>query len=219
MPLLLPSCRNVLETGRIDVAHITGCENWILLRISEITALLSWKKDSQRLGCLSMRDLAQRATTIEKRLLEKKGERSTKTSNASPSSFIIDVCGVHAVTEIFVLAALTYLHVVVSGPNPNLPEIRLSVSKTISALQKFRYPQQLRSLAWPLCITGCMAEYNDRTAVRDLMATASASSIGGGKLCSIYLIIKECWRWRDNGQGLLDWSDAMISLGEHIFLI
>ncbi|KAH8799132.1 fungal-specific transcription factor domain-containing protein, partial [Xylogone sp. PMI_703] len=219
-PSLFPSCKQLLESGMIDLTWVTGCENWVWLQIAEISALLSWKNSAQRHGVLSMRELTQRATIIEKQLVERGEEQARATHGEHLPSFSgMGMHDVGAATTIFSLAALTYLHVVVSGPNPNLPEIRLSVSKTLTALKELEDPQLINSLAWPFCVTGCLAEKNDRAAVRGLLAAASISSKGVGNLWSAFRIVEECWRLRESEQGLWEWGGVMARLDEHTFLV
>ncbi|KAH8799118.1 fungal-specific transcription factor domain-containing protein [Xylogone sp. PMI_703] len=219
-PSLFPPCKHLLESGVIDLRWVTGCENWVWLQIAEITALLSWKNNSRRLGVLSMRELTQRATIIEKQLVERGEEQSRAThSKCVPPFSGIGVHDVNAVTTIFSLAALTYLHVVVSGPNPHLPEIRSSVSKTLTVLRELRYPQLIRSLAWPFCVTGCLAEKRDHAAVKDLLVLSGISPEGVGNLWSAFRIVEECWRLRESEQGRWEWRGVMASLDEHVFLV
>ncbi|KAH8799336.1 hypothetical protein F5884DRAFT_686798, partial [Xylogone sp. PMI_703] len=145
-----------------------GCETWVWLQIAEITALLSWKNNSQRLSILSMRELTQRAMVIEKKLL---------------------------------------------------PEIQLSVSKTLAALKELRDPQLIKSLAWPFCVTGCLAQKTDYTAIKNLLTSAGISPEGLGNLWSAFCIIEECWRLRECEQGLWEWRGVMARLNEHVFLV
>jgi hypothetical protein len=151
--------------GYIQLDKLMGCENWAMLLIMDIAVLNEWKKNSQASGKLSMRQLVSRGVQIEKRL-EDELEKNTSTiggfrehpmpSNAnsmeSDSEYISCV-----ITRIFACSALVYLHVVVSGPYPVLPEIRTSVSRTIAAFQMLPDQGVVRSLAWPFCIAGCMA--------------------------------------------------------------
>ncbi|RFU33839.1 hypothetical protein B7463_g2518, partial [Scytalidium lignicola] len=218
-PSLFPLCKNLLESNTIDMVWATGCRNWVWLQIAEVTALLSWKNNSQRLSILSIRELTQRAMAIEKQIEEKQNEHAKLIQCGSlPLTSEINMHDVNDVTAIFSLATLTYLHVVVSGPNPNLPEIKSSVSKTLAALKGLRDPQLTRNLAWPLCVTGCLAENGDRAIVEDLMVAAGTPSKQLGNLSSTLRIIKECWRLRDHEQGLWEWKGVMAYLDEHIFL-
>ncbi|KAH8798656.1 fungal-specific transcription factor domain-containing protein [Xylogone sp. PMI_703] len=213
---LFPSCKHFLESGMIDLTWMTGCENWVWLQIAEITALLSWKNNSQRLGILSMRELTQRAMVIERRLVERDREQVKATDGKSPPAFSsTEAHDVSAITTIFSSAALTYLHVVVSGPNPHLPEIQLSVSKTLTSLKELRDPQLIKSLAWPFCVTGCLAEKHDYAAVKALLVSPQ----GLGNIWSAFRVIEECWKLRESEQGRWEWKSVMASLDEHIFLV
>ncbi|KAH8822037.1 fungal-specific transcription factor domain-containing protein, partial [Xylogone sp. PMI_703] len=216
---LFQSCKHLLEPNLIDLTWVTGCENWVWLQISEIAALQSWKDDCQQLDILSLRELTRRATAIENKLT-KRDENRTESVGRIPSMSPtgIDLHDISAtITRIFSLAALTYLHVVVSGPNPNLPEIQSTVSKTLAKLKELNDRRLIRSLVWPFCVTGCLVEKKDRTTIKSLLIGTSLEE--PGNLWSAFRIIEECWKMRDSKQGHWEWRRAMASLNEHVFLI
>ncbi|KAH8805160.1 fungal-specific transcription factor domain-containing protein [Xylogone sp. PMI_703] len=166
-----------------------------------------------------MRELTQRAIAIEKQIEERHKEHTKLVKCGSlPSTPESSIRDVNDVTAIFGLAPLTYLHVVVSGPNPNLPEIKSSVSRTITSLKELRDPQLSRNLAWPFCVTGCLAANGDRVLINDLMAAAGPPSQQLGNLGSVFCVVEECWRLRGSEQGLWEWRSVMAHLDEHFFL-
>lgn len=143
---------------------VMGCQNWAMLSISKIACLDAWKRKSQKNGTLSMIELVKRATALETELTTTLDaftrDRKTPTNfnqldylpHLTPLSIHTDY-----LTKLYASSALTYLHVVVSGPYAELPEIRGNVCKTIEMLKQMPSSQMPRTLWWPILITGSMA--------------------------------------------------------------
>lgn len=139
--------KKVLEVFWIELENLFGCTSYIMTILYDIVSLDAWKKEAERLHKLSMSELVKRSVEIEERLhqqiskLKCAGEGSTSDLSTAQQE----------VSTIFALSALTYLHVVVSGANPHLPEIEESTAKTIFALQSLSDPSYLRHLVFPFC--------------------------------------------------------------------
>ena len=220
-------CENCLEVGGcIKLDKIMGSENWAMVCIMDIASLDEWKTKLQASGMLSIRDLADRAGDIERRL--EAGLNGIPAVGGSSSSTPLDhgsteremhdlVC---MITRAFACSALVYLHVVVSGPRPTLPEIRESVARTISTLRAFPDQKVAATLSWPLCIAGCVAlGEEERNFFRDLNAIDRMEIQPFGNSSKVLKIIEECWIKQEQGQSAVDWRVAMKSLGIDILLI
>jgi hypothetical protein len=136
-------------------------------------------------------------------------------------------------SHIFAVASLTYLHVIVDGFNPNVPEIRNCVSRAITAFQKLPDSSLLRHLVWPLCITGCLADtqQQEQQAFRNILS--STVVVGEMELeREQQMLSNDCWTvlqvlesvWklrRESSTGVLemDWTNAMQVLGSPVLLI
>ncbi|KAH8798653.1 fungal-specific transcription factor domain-containing protein [Xylogone sp. PMI_703] len=147
---------------------------------------LTWVTGCENWVWLQISEIAalqsRRATAIENELTKRDGKEIEDTERIpSVSSTGVD------------------LHVVVSGPNPNLPEIQLSVSKTLAKLKELNDRRLIRSLAWPFCVTGCLVEKKDQTTIKSLLIGTSLEE--PGNLWSAFRIIEECWRMRDSKRG------------------
>jgi hypothetical protein len=132
-----------------------GCENWAMILVANISSLEIWKSDMQRAGRLSIVELSTRGSEISKLLND-----GLASQTMFPDYLTISKCPTkHSpfITRIFAYAALTYLHVVVSGAHPELAEITASVSLTIAAFKILPAPHLLQNLVWPFCVTGCIA--------------------------------------------------------------
>lgn len=216
---LLPVLHN--EDGRIQLCKLMGCKNWVMVDIMEIAALDEWKGNCIYNGVLCMRELTRRAARIEERL--KNGLATNKTALLS---FEADPYGemnleVGVVTNIFGCSALTYLHVVLSGAHPELPEIRESVLGTIEAFHALPEAQWVRNLAWPFCVAGCMAMTQDEGDVMNIACGANLHGQGFRIFEAAAAIVEECWaaRRRSEGSSACDWKTAMKTLGVNVLLV
>jgi hypothetical protein len=207
-----------------------GCENWAMLLIMDIAVLDEWKKSVQASGKLSMSQLVSRGVQIEKRLgdgLDKNSgtiggfREHSITSNANHLGYDSKYTSC-VITRIFACSALVYLHVVVSGAFPELPEIRASVSRTIAAFQMLPDQGLVRSLTWPFCIAGCMALPEQEDFFRDIVSTTRKVIPVFGNSGKALAVMEECGRMRkSHGHeiGPAYWGTAMRSLGFNILLV
>lgn len=225
-----PSCPGWLlpllhdESGRIQLYKLMGCKNWVIAIIMEVAGLENWKVECQQNGNLSMRELARRATCIEQRL----NDCLARNAEVMPLSSELRQDGgveleIRSVTDVFGCAALTYLHVVLSGAYPELPEIRESVQRTIDAFRAVRECHWVRNLVWPFCIAGCMAMPPSEGEFRGIAHSAQVRGRGLKNLESAVAIVEECWAARaESGErvsGPCDWKTAMKRLGISVLLI
>ncbi|KAF3941730.1 hypothetical protein ABW19_dt0208962 [Dactylella cylindrospora] len=150
----------------IRISTITGCQNWALKAVSKISALDVWKKKEAHAGTFSMIEMALRVADISrdinenlKQLDDSKNSEQIHVNaydyNILPSTTSV-VTG--KVTKVWAHAAQIYLAVVVTGWQPWNVEIRRGVEQTLKLLQTMTCPAYLRTVAWPLCVAGCLAE-------------------------------------------------------------
>lgn len=159
----------------IDLAAFLGCQNWPLLAVGEIAALDAWKKEMKRDGSLSMPDLVDRARQISQNLargLERLDQGTT--SHAADSHGFIQLQPHYSLvtastansslvaTRVWAHAARIYLTVVTSGWQTSNAELRRSVAEVLALLQSVESPAQMRALAWPICVSGCLAEAGEQ---------------------------------------------------------
>lgn len=199
----------MLERGEINLANLTGCSNWAMVFVFEISLLDKWREEEKKAHNLSLTELTKRGSQIEERLRR----RLARIDNEPlPDSSNTDI------TRIFALSAMTYLHVVVSGAYPKLPEIRESVSKTIDALQSLTDPKLLRYVVWPFCISGCLAVDGQQNLFRELVSAAHITQSTVGTCVEAFKIMQECWELRKTGTCSYDWVCFMKSRGEYVLL-
>ena len=202
----------LLERADIHLETLTGCQNWAISYILEVSMLDSWRKEAERSRQLSIVELARRGGEIEKRLRQRLADSE---NNLSMKLFELTPAPTCEITNLFALSTMTYLHVVMSGAYPELPEVRESVSKTVYYFQRLTDPKLLRHVVWPFCITGCLALEGQQAIFRDLLSAAEITESSIGTCFEAFRVVEECWKSREAN---CDWGSAMGKLGRYILL-
>ncbi|KAL1999797.1 hypothetical protein VTN02DRAFT_5983 [Thermoascus thermophilus] len=230
-PKLLRHHPALLRSGRADMPNVMGCRAWVIETIGQIAALVAWKEARLARGDgLSVWELVERGRGIQNQLQAGIAglEAEAETGHDAPDPTTPIQC---AVTLTFACAAQVYLHVTVSGAHPSLPEIRLAVSRTLSALHGLirvtNDRQSIRGVIWPLCIAGCMAEPEESglaDAFRALVVDMGDDAREFGNSSTVLAVMEKCWTERRAGtdperRGTWDWRRAMAALGASVLLI
>ncbi|KAG6031049.1 hypothetical protein E4U19_000130 [Claviceps sp. Clav32 group G5] len=179
-----------MQTKRTDTEYLSQaiyCQDWVIASIIEVVELDVWKKGAAKTGTLSGVELVKRAHDIETSLKlrlqrAKDAFPFLYTERHLPSSLLHSTAPpvlTHYVTEVFATAALVYLHVVISGARRQEPDVHNHVRDAITLFRCRCCAQALSSLCWPLCLTGCLAEGEDRVFVLNLAISAAAETSGG----------------------------------------
>ncbi|KAG5963425.1 hypothetical protein E4U56_002750 [Claviceps arundinis] len=221
-----------MQTRRTDTEYLSQaicCQDWVVASIIEVVELDVWKKGAAKTGTLSVVELVKRAHDIETSLkLRLQRAKETfpwlYTERHLPSSLLHSTAPpvlAHYVTEVFATAALVYLHVVISGARRQVPDIHNHVRDAITLFRCRCCAQALLSLCWPLCVTGCLAEGEDRVFVLNLAISAAAETSGGvGSFDRAISVIQECWNAADRCSDTdVDWTWAMRSLCSQVVFL
>ena len=212
----------LLENTEINLESITGCRNWVMVLIFEISLLDRWKKEAEKAQKLSIVELTKRGSQIEERLRKRLADTENKPSIGSSTdnnSGILLASPYNEVTKIFAFAAMTYLHVVISGAFPELPEIIESVSKTIDAFHRLTDKKLLRSLVWPFCISGCLSLDGQHAIFRELVSAAEITQSTTGTCLEALKIMEACWDTRKISPCNCDWASVMNKWGYYVLLL
>ncbi|KAJ5550501.1 hypothetical protein N7535_001557 [Penicillium sp. DV-2018c] len=217
----------VLETFDLSLESHTGCRDSVMALILEITLLDKWKKEARSANKLSYVELVKRGDGIQSRLRQELATIEDKshswTAGGGGSLLATPPPGTQTpthpeISKVFILAAMTYLHVVISGPYPEVPEIAESVSETVLAFKSLKDPRLLRSLVWPFCISGCMAQEKYYDFFRGLVSRAGVTQHATGVCFEALQIMGECWKARVINSESCDWVTAMQRRGCYVFL-
>ena len=196
-----------------------GCESWILVAILDATDLETWKQKQEAQGGLSIRELVSRAEKIESILEQGIEKVSTILQGLTPiadttSNQINHSDRIQQIqTYIFAHSVLTYLHTIVSGSWPGVPEIQQSVSRTVSAWELLPSAINLKALAWPYCVSASLAVGPQRDIFRSLISEAPPKEPRLGSLVHLKSVVEECWRGFDGRKSernvSCDWKEVM----------
>ena len=206
----------ILDKAEIQLESIMGCRNWAMVLILEISLLDEWKQQAEKVQKLSITELAKRGVQIEEGLRENLVELEKNYSQKASSSMQSIQSDI---TRIFALSALTYLHVVMSGALPELPEIIESVSKTIIAFQSLSDAKLLRNLVWPFFISGCLALERQQPFFQGLLSAAEITPSTVGSRFQAFEIMKECWKARKTFSRNYDWVSLLKKRSLHVILL
>ena len=209
-PVLTLDHKLVLETCDADPVNLTGCDAMVMICILDITSLDNWKQEMSKANELSLVELANRGRCIEKRLRGRLANIEAELSRG-----YTELTGI---TRIYALAAIIYLHVVISGAHPKIPEIAESVSKTIDALQGLSDAKLLRSVVWPFCVSGCLATSNQEHHYRNFVSPSYMKDPQFATCLESFEIMKECWQSRKTASGSYDWAFIMQKRQKFILL-
>jgi len=199
--------------------------------VREIAVLTDWKRQMIEKELFSVKELVVRGDRIEQTLHARLQRLATEefdpinaqswhTSKETSSDLRNDYV-VKKVTQAFAQAAKVYLNVLISGPNPEIPEVAQSVERTLAALRELPEPRLLRHVVWPFCIAGCMATIGKRQSFIDLASVTGIHRDIFGTSWKALEVMETCWKMRDEGASRngCDWLDAMTNMGQRILLI
>ncbi|KIW12667.1 hypothetical protein PV08_09945 [Exophiala spinifera] len=219
-----------------------GCEDWVLLTILDIAVLKDWKQKASQAGTLSLRELSRRAAMIEDKLQEGaarcaptpcSSSTQCEAFHSTPYHSTVDTISTSTpnscrrkefqmMTNTFLHAALLFLHVVVSGFHPNIPEIRNSVLQTLGALEYMRAHSTQNIPAWPNCVAGCLALESEYPRFRALNPPPEEGKHPLVITMWTLEILEECWKIRASqaeGEETCSWIRAMNQLGTRLLLL
>ena len=128
----------------------------------------------------------------------------------------------HAImNNVFASAALVYIRTVISGPNPDVPDITLAVDKTMEAIQLTSDPAILCRMCWPVCVAASMATKTKRGFWNKLLHgskdSRTATKAGDG-FTRVLEMVEKCWSMRDKG-ATVDWSDAAKNMNNTLLML
>ncbi|KAG7044136.1 C6 transcription factor, partial [Colletotrichum scovillei] len=155
-----------------------GCQNWVMVLIAEVASLASWKKEMRKQGSFSNLELFRRGGDLEIKFregLRSLSARESKVRDQRPP-WLADYRfaqeeseAIILVTQIWAHAGLIYLHIVLSGWQSVSMEIEESVSENLALMMKLGNARWLHTLAWPICVTACLAKEEQEGLVGEVL--------------------------------------------------
>lgn len=192
----------------LSFEEFVGCESWAILQIGQIAALDAWKKSLRKTGQLDTMELVARAMEIKRTLVENlayldAAAHAPRTPNPVDMFMLYNSHalstpgdGSTVVTRIWAHAALIYLSVVVSGWQPGSSTIRENVARAIELLFQLPAPALLRTVVWPFCIVGCLANPDEQCLLRSMVQALVPLRLFGATQKALE-IMENVWKRRD----------------------
>lgn len=230
--LLLDDCNATDEKAPINIESIIGCQNWLMVQIGEIAALDAWKKQHKKAGDLDVMELVVRAKAIQDILQSHLARLQAATTTVSTAvSSVTDIFATYNneplildndrkfVTHIWAYAAVIYLFVVVSGWQPSNADVRYHVKSTIDLLVRHNpSPALLRTLVWPFCVVGCLAEQPEQNVLCDMVDKLRPPAMFG-TMHKAFKIMENVWRRTDTLNTDWDLAASFRSLEHFVLLV
>lgn len=214
----IPRTQALFHAQQTRLREIMGCEDQVMTAILDIAILDDWKKKNKNSGTLSFRDLARRADVIEARL---NNALTAFIASKSLSESGMDKVK-SMVTEIFIHGSFTFLHVVVSGFYPELPEIYRSVMRTLEAMEAMQESSHMRYVTWPFGMAASMAIESKQQRFRDLVPKHKHGEHPLVVISWALDIVETCWairRTQSKGDEACDLVSAMNHMGTRLLLL
>lgn len=200
-------CPNECGDPPVDIDGVIGIKNWVLLEIGEVSALDAWKQQCLKGGNLNVLELARRGMVIKESLVDQLMRLETASEplalEKNNSSDILTAFDHQPklssqtafITQVWAHAALIYLLVVLSGWQPASPDVRYNVDRVIELLTHSPHPALLRTMVWPFCVAGCLAEPTQESQLRILVKPLPRSIYG--TVHKALDIMETVWQNRD----------------------
>ncbi|KAK0872372.1 hypothetical protein LTR87_012421 [Friedmanniomyces endolithicus] len=211
----------------IDLQDFVGCQNWIMLQLANVSALAAEKHIAKQAGTLDMTKIVADAKAIKDILLDGLSHLTAPTPEPKKSN-ILDLFASRyqantlpadsiLVTRAWAHATLAYLSVVVSGWQPAHPEIRENVSRVLEFMTQAQTQTQtiFRSMFWPFCVAGCLAEPRQQERVREMVEKLEPRRLFG-TVSQALEMMEVVWRQHDAqpDPGLRDLAMFFGALGQ-----
>jgi hypothetical protein len=204
----------LLKNGTLRPQEVMGCQSCILMLIAEITALETWKAQQEKSGQLSVIELVSRAVSL--------GHRLDQGIKGLEDRLRAEKIGLKEDSEmvnlIFAHGALVYLHTIVAGHSPHVPEINASVTRCLDCIEALP-PRLLMRVCWPFTVAGSMASESQYERFRSVVATAMDSKARLGTIWKGLKVMEECWRLRKEEPSWWNWRSTMVKMNTSVLLL
>jgi hypothetical protein len=201
--------------------------------MGEIAVLDAWKQRCKSAGNLNVMELVRRATAIKDSLvarlmrlevepviIPKEAGSLLDVLTAGFSQSQTSANQTSLVTRVWAHAALIYLFVVVSGWQPASIDVRYHVDLTLELLtHQISPPALLRTMVWPFCVAGCLAEPAQEAHFRAMVEVLQPPSVFGTARKALE-IMENLWRNRNTGDAAnRDLAACFRSQGDLVLLV
>ncbi|EJU04112.1 hypothetical protein DACRYDRAFT_93540 [Dacryopinax primogenitus] len=206
---------NGVELDAIGMDKLMGCDNEVMLAFAEIAALDAWKLEQPTSWSNFL--LVDMATRISKELLDSARPVMPPRAAAGVSD---EVFMRKQMSAVFRASAKIYLHTVVSGYRPAVPEIQLAVAETIACLKAINTEKKPydRSLVLPLFIAGVMTDDPvQRKFIEGRLSNIKDLSVGN--CAQVLALMRRVWQKRETDGGEVSWRETMKDMNMSLLFV
>lgn len=168
-PKLL-ECHDDLGHAMHDIEAVMGVRCTIIQEIGRIATLNVWKEQCLEADTFHAEEVLQRSAIIMSTLsgeLAFRGRALACENNILLHSISFQAFNSQPINQFWAHAALVYLSIIVSGWQPANADIQANVTAAVALLDGQIPVWLLPSMAWPLCVIGCMAQGHERQNFRE----------------------------------------------------
>jgi hypothetical protein len=201
-PILLQYIRELFRPNRSWVGQPTtysmlspmGCENTVVWALAETSNLSYWKRRSEEVGDLSVRELVRRVQDIEVHL--QPGPRPVR-PHPDPDTWSRFVA-----SEIFRTSTKLFLKSVESGDFPHVAEVKQCVNETYDAIMESRegmgtlQSAVVRSTVFGIFICGSLTDDPDLRRVLSTCLVQNSGQEAVGNCTAVSSLLEKMWQER-----------------------
>ncbi|KAF5002847.1 hypothetical protein FDECE_10509 [Fusarium decemcellulare] len=170
----------------IELEDVVGVKSWVLKYLGEVASLDARKQQDQVAGNLDGLAFARRASVVMDHLTTNLRQLQTLSSSSSnppleAKDFLEEFHGhfssrytpqdTRLVSLVWAHATIVYLITVVSGWQPVNTELRYHVDQIVQLLHCQVSAPLKRTMAWPFCVAGCLADPPQKHVLRKIAST------------------------------------------------
>ncbi|KAF4596251.1 hypothetical protein EYR40_008063 [Pleurotus pulmonarius] len=197
--------------GTVSMLDVMGCDNNTFWAMARTSALSCWKQDRISKGSLSVPELVTKGSDIEQALTH--AYYPTQQADAEDE----DICRIRT-AEIFRASTLAWLHSIISGDRPNVPEVANAVQTTLKCLTNIpsNTPHEkrlersiVRSTVFSIFMCGVFAtKRQDRMLLLSHLGRQSEDNVGN--CTAISRLMKQIWEQCDrDGRKSVKWREPL----------
>ncbi|KIV99840.1 uncharacterized protein PV09_08509 [Verruconis gallopava] len=197
----------VLGFTQIRLSAIVGCPSSVLQAIGQIATLDSWKAEQSAMNDDVQSELFERSSSISLSLANAEARLELNHLESAPHSDPLLPFRSYAVrvttaspyritTSVWISAAQIYLSLVVNGfrwSDASIHDLVANILRLIPLIPS----NEFRTLAWPLCVAGCLASQSQESYFREIFATKKILEIIGSPKEAIR-VVEKVWKSRSN---------------------
>ena len=227
-PFLNVSHLQLLESNIVSIGEISGCPDYVAKALCEVYLLKQWKTQAEDQQSLNIMDLAMRGAAIDRSLDGAIRELICQSPTEDTGGWASDKTANSRIEHqqrgtdlalVFANAGLIYLHTVMSGPNPQLQNVRSAVADMITPLKRLTDDKMLRYASWPLCVAASFADQKQLQLLHKMVVEGGNSKLRSLGTCRKALkLAQECRRIRIEDGEKCDWMSAMENQHEYLLL-